>query len=91
MAENEPAPTADDEIERTIFALLRQRDAAASICPSDVARALASKAPAWRALMPAVRRVAAVLAERGSLRVTRGAEEVDAMSPGGPIRLRRPK
>jgi hypothetical protein len=91
MADDEPAPTTDDEIERTIFALLRQRDAAASICPSDVARALASEAPAWRALMPDVRRVAAVLAERGSLRVTRGADEVDAMSPGGPIRLRRPK
>jgi hypothetical protein len=30
------------------------------------------------------------LAARGSLTVTRGAEEVDAMSPGGPIRLRRP-
>lgn len=80
----------DLEIEKTIFALLDLRDASASICPSEVARALASSDLAWRALMPAVRRVAATLASDGSLRVTRGAHDVDATSPGGPVRLRRP-
>ena len=91
MTNHAPLQATDEKIEQTIFALLQQRDAAASICPSDVARALASQAPAWRALMPDVRRVAAVLAGKRLLRVTRGAHEVDAMAPGGPIRLRRPE
>ncbi|CAA2109040.1 DUF3253 domain-containing protein [Variovorax paradoxus] len=81
----------DETIERTIFELLAQRDAAASICPSEVARALAKSDAAWRALMPDVRRVASELAAKGALRVTRGADEVDSTSPGGPVRLRRPK
>ena len=91
MTNHAPLHASDEKIAQTIFALLQQRDAAASICPSDVARALATGEPAWRALMPEVRRVAAALATTGSLTVTRGAEEVDAMSPGGPIRLRRPR
>jgi hypothetical protein len=81
--------TSDETIERTIFALLAQRDAAASICPSEVARALARDDVAWRALMPDVRRVAARLAAEGSLRVTRGGIEVDALRAGGAVRLRR--
>ncbi|WP_435487812.1 DUF3253 domain-containing protein [Variovorax sp. GB1R11] len=84
-------PVTDPKIEQTILALLDRRDASASICPSEVARALASSDVAWRALMPAVRRVAAKLAAKGALRVTRGEDEVDATSPGGPVRLRRPK
>lgn len=80
----------DEKIEQAIFALLEQRDASASICPSEVARALSANERTWRASMPAVRRVAAALAAKGLLRVTRGADEVDAMSPGGPVRLRRP-
>ena len=91
MKNDLPARSTDEQIEQTIFSLLLQRDAAASICPSDVARALATGELAWRALMPEVRRVAAALAAKGSLRATRGEEEVHAMSPGGPIRLRRPK
>lgn len=91
MTNDAPMPATDPKIEQTIFALLERRDAAASICPSEVARALASGDTAWRALMPAVRRVAAKLAAKGALRVTRGEDEVDATSPGGPVRLRRPK
>lgn len=81
----------DPEIIDTIWALLDARSAAASICPSDVARALASDDMAWRALMPDIRRVAAALAADGLLHVTRGASTVDAQSAGGPIRLRRPR
>ncbi|RZI94695.1 MAG: DUF3253 domain-containing protein [Variovorax sp.] len=58
------------------------------MCPSEVARALTAGAPGWRPLMPEVRRVAAALAAEGRLRVTRGEEEVDALQPGGPVRLR---
>ena len=39
--------------------------------------------------MPRIREVAAALASRGLLRVTRRGEEVDATSEGGPIRLGR--
>lgn len=86
-----PVPVTDEQIERMVFGLLGQRDAASSICPSEVARALAGDEHAWRKLMPEVRRVAAALAAKGALRVTRGAEEVDATSRGGPVRLRRAK
>lgn len=80
----------DQHITDAIWSLLDARSASASICPSDVARALASDEDAWRALMPEVRRVAAGLADEGLLRVTRGNAVVDALAPGGPIRLRRP-
>ncbi|MFM9928008.1 DUF3253 domain-containing protein [Variovorax sp. H27-G14] len=91
MKKGTAAVTSDETIEKTIFALLARRDASASICPFEVARALATDDAGWRALMGDVRRVAARLAEEGLVRVTRGADEVDAMSAGGPVRLRRPK
>ena len=89
MTTGSAPPASDERIGETIFGLLAQRDASASICPSEVARALAADDAGWRALMPEVRRVAAVLAQRGLLRVTRGADDVDARVPGGPVRLRR--
>jgi len=70
--------------------LLAAREPTASVCPSEVARALAVDPAEWRALMPEVRRVAALLAEQGLIRVTRGDATVHALSEGGPIRLRRP-
>ncbi|RYF35033.1 MAG: DUF3253 domain-containing protein [Comamonadaceae bacterium] len=82
-----PLPS-DDVIAQTVFALLAARDATASVCPSEVARALTEGGPGWRPLMPEVRRVAAALAAQNRLRVTRGAVEVDALHPGGPVRLR---
>ena len=83
----------DAAIESAVFALLDERRAGATICPSEVARSLAPPGDedSWRAAMPAVRRVAARLAAHGRLRVTRGGAPVaDAQSPGGPIRLGRP-
>jgi hypothetical protein len=77
-------------IERCILALLERRAAEKSICPSDVARALASDEAQWRAAMPAVRDVAAMLARRGVVSITQGGETLhpDRISHG-PIRLRR--
>ena len=80
----------DTTIESRILKLLAERSAESSICPSDVARSLASDEATWRALMPEVRKVAARLAEAGIVRITRGelllsADEIDH----GPIRLRR--
>jgi hypothetical protein len=80
----------DQAIADTMLALLASRAPSASICPSDVARALSSDEGVWRAKMPAIRRVAAQLAANGQVKVTRGPTEVDALSKGGPIRIRRP-
>lgn len=78
----------DHKIIDTIRTLLEARCASASICPSDVARALASEEKAWRGLMPQIRRVAAALVTAGELSATRGNEAVDPLVAGGPIRLR---
>lgn len=65
--------------------LLRARAAGASICPSEVARALAPED--WRPLMPGVREVAARLATRGEVMVTQKGEPVEALAVRGPIRI----
>jgi hypothetical protein len=77
------------EAEAAILALLAQRDAGKTICPSEAARALAGDA-AFRPLMPVVREVAAAMADEGRLEVTQRGEVVDARSARGPIRLRLP-
>ncbi len=90
MTERSAAPAHDDAVlAATIFALLERRRPGATICPSDVARALSADEATWRASMPAIRRVAAGLARQGRLTVTRRGVEVDAEAPGGPIRLGR--
>ena len=88
--------TCDDDpmtpaaIEDQIFTLLAARRDGATLCPSEVARALRPDGGRWRALMPQVRQVAQGLARDQRLRVTRGGMPVDATGPGGPIRLGRP-
>ncbi len=81
----------DDHIAEVLLALLGARSADATICPSEVARAIEpDDEAAWRALMPDVRRIAAELATRGVVRVTQKGRPVDAMTARGPIRLGRP-
>ena len=80
----------DADIEERIFALLSMRQPGATICPSEVARALVPEGDAWRERMPQVRQVAQALAQQHRLRVTRGGVPVDAIAPGGPIRLGLP-
>ena len=78
------------DIAHTIIALLHQRAPASSICPSDVARALAESETAWRALMQPVRDAAADLARAGKIIITQGDTQRDPdMIDVGPIRLRR--
>lgn len=69
--------------------LLDRRQAGATVCPSEVARALRPRGD-WRALMPRVREVAHALAQQGEVEATRAGSKVDALAGGGPIRLRRP-
>jgi hypothetical protein len=78
------------DIPATVIDLLRQRAQGVSVCPSDVARALADDEPAWQALMPPIRDAAAALARSECIVVTQGNDPVDpADVDQGPMRLRR--
>lgn len=79
----------DAVIAEAILRLCAERGVAKTICPSEVARALAADEAAWRALMPGVRRVAADLAAAGRIAVTQRGLPVDPMSARGAIRLSR--
>jgi hypothetical protein len=84
------AEVPDDAIEQEIERQLSGRAATSSVCPSEVARALQVGELAWRALMPQVRAVAAVMRDGGRLRITRGGADVsnDELHRGA-IRLAR--
>lgn len=74
-------------IEGKILDLLSRRKQGATICPSEVARALASN---WRPLMDTVRAAAADMVDRGLVRITQRGQDV---LPGarGPIRIALPR
>lgn len=73
-----------DVIEGRILDLLRQRGSDKTVCPSEVARALAED---WRPLMPQIRDVARRLQHQGRIRITQRGEVVDPAVVAGPIRL----
>ena len=80
-------PTASDrELERVILALLDERRAGASICPSEAACALGG---AWRDRMEAARAAARRLVAAGQVEITQGGRVVDPSTAKGPIRIRR--
>ena len=88
---NRPAdPVTNEAIEETIFGLLATRHAGATICPSELARALVPDGAGWRKLMPQVRQTAQELAQNHRLEVTRRGARVDGTSRGGPVRLGLP-
>ncbi|MEQ9176988.1 MAG: DUF3253 domain-containing protein [Roseovarius indicus] len=76
-----------DRIAEEILRLCDARGRGKTICPSEVARALADE---WRALMPEVRDVARGLAEEGRIAVYRKGEVVSDHDTGGVIRLGLP-
>ncbi|MFC0410881.1 DUF3253 domain-containing protein [Roseomonas elaeocarpi] len=77
----------DAAIEATILRLATERGAAASICPSEVARDL--RGEDWRPLMTPVRRAAVRMAKRGEIEVLRKGKPVaDLDELRGVIRLR---
>ncbi|WP_133499846.1 DUF3253 domain-containing protein [Cognatilysobacter terrigena] len=82
----------DATIRERIVALLASRAPTSSICPSDVARSLSDDEAEWRALMPRVRHVAAMLSETRVVTVTQGEgvlPSAGVLTASGPIRLRR--
>jgi len=82
----------DAAIEQAILAMLAERAPGKTLCPSEVARALAQdNAAQWRPMMPAVRSAADRLAGEGRLQVLqRGQAVASAVQAVGPIRLARP-
>ncbi len=95
MAWRRPAPQAggvadvDARLEQAIDALLDDRRAGATICPSEAARAVDPEG--WRELMPAARAAAGRLAAAGQVEVTQRGEVVDVATARGPVRVRRPQ
>ena len=75
-----------ERVAESILALLRARREGATICPSEVARAL--EPSRWRALMPRVREVAATMAAAGEVELRQRGR---ALSPfdevRGPLRI----
>ncbi len=71
-----------DRIREAILDLALLRGRQKSLCPSEVAKALARD---WRPLMPEVRKAAAAMPE---ILATQRGVEVDPVQAKGPIRLR---
>ena len=88
-------PTARDKaLEAKILALLQERGAGKTICPSEAARAVAgavdgkSERAAWEPLMEPARAAARRLVAAGRIVITQGGQVVDASTAKGAIRLR---
>lgn len=82
-------PLTPEAIQAEILRQLAARGAGKSICPSEVARALAPPEQ-WRPLMGAVRREAAALAGAGRLCILRKGKPVAPAEMRGVIRLGPP-
>lgn len=76
------------QIASAMLMLCASRSGGRTVCPSEVARLLEKKETAWRALLPAVRHVAAEMARHGIIEVTQEGQLVDVATVRGPIRLR---
>jgi len=77
-------PPSAEAVRAAILEAVIRRGAGRTICPSEVARALADD---WRALMPAVRDQAARLQDEGAITATQGGRPIRANAARGPIRL----
>ncbi|WP_197983493.1 DUF2256 and DUF3253 domain-containing protein [Aeromicrobium sp. CFBP 8757] len=79
----------DVDLERRVLEMLASRARTSTICPSDVARAVAPDD--WRPLMEPVRRAARRLVDRGEVEITQKGSVVDPSTAKGPIRIRLPR
>ncbi len=76
----------DRELETTILALLEDRAAGATICPSEAARQV--DAAEWAQLMERARSAARRLVAIGVVEITQRGTVVDPSTASGPIRVR---
>jgi hypothetical protein len=82
--------TSTEALEAEILRQTAERGSDKSICPSEVARALAPVEEEWRRLMGPVRAAAIRLAQAGQVEVLRKGKPVDpAQEIRGVIRLRK--
>jgi hypothetical protein len=85
-------PAATDSLEATLLALVAARGPDKTICPSEVARAVAGSHPdQWGPLMQPVRRIAVRLANEGRLVISRKGRPVDPNDFRGVYRLSQPR
>ncbi len=77
----------DVALEHATRDLLRQRATTASICPSEVARAVGGED--WQSLMEPARAAARRLVADGAAQITQRGAVVDPSTARGPIRIRR--
>jgi uncharacterized protein DUF3253 len=82
-----PGSISDRQLEQAVVTLLARRDLTATICPSEVARAVGG--PSWRDLMEPVREAARRLVRAGQVEITQGGKVIDPEHIKGPIRIRR--
>ena len=80
------AEAKDGGLEERILEMLAPRAASATMCPSEVARAVGGEE--WRGLMEPVREAARRLVARGTVDIVQGGHVVDPSTAKGPIRLR---
>ncbi len=72
-------------LERAILDLLQRRQAGATICPSEAARAVGGED--WRGLMEPARAAARRLVAQGKAVITQGGRVVDPSTAKGAIRV----
>ena len=98
-SDSSPEREGDDPVARLILALVAERGAGKSICPSEAARAFAVQRTkpgdppdAWRRYMTAVRQQALHLARDGRIVILRKGKPQDPQAPiKGVIRLSLPE
>ncbi|MEN0062867.1 MAG: DUF2256 and DUF3253 domain-containing protein [Myxococcota bacterium] len=80
----------DAKLETGIRDLLAARSSGATICPSEVTRAIAAQEghEAWREWMERTRQAARRLVAAGEIEITQKGRVVDPSTAKGPIRLR---
>lgn len=78
----------DLRLERAILELLSTRAGAATICPSEAARAVATDG-GWRGLMEPTRRAARRLMHSGRVQILQKGRAVDPGSFRGAVRIRK--
>ncbi|RFC65119.1 DUF3253 domain-containing protein [Fulvimarina endophytica] len=80
-----------DEIARTILTLCAERGPDKTVCPSEVARAIAgSDEKRWRRLMPTIRHQSIRLADKARIVIRRKGRVVDPHAFKGIYRLAIP-
>ena len=82
-------PAVDRQLEEELRRLLDGRPRSASVCPSEVARAV--DVEHWRDLLEPARAAARRLVVSGEVEVTQAGRVVDPSTARGPIRIRRPR